>query len=377
MITVRPSNLLRIVVLIFGLQALLAEEIIVTSAPGPNGVNAKDPYFDSISGNDSHFEHIWVGCNPYGIDESCLAQLDAYFESEPIWVSEQLQNRAFASWRLPEAVLNERNRAMRFGYDDYLIESLPVWGNVFDDRILDRNATVARIVQDERCRSLDSSEAGIETQLEGYCEAEELFRYAALLNACVTSNARVRYFVARPMVSKRTPRTKLDALLLKAYYREMWVYAKCREAPLEAILASGETKPMSFMGAEEVREEVQEAHDTALRIAAKAGLQWATTSYLPRDEGMTYWEDLYEINPLLTHRFLAALGPGLTAEERSVHAYRAYALLENPEIKPSWFLRSLNGSGYADQTLMEVPEVLDTSLTFPWEQTDQPSRSQE
>lgn len=99
-------------------------------------------------------------------------------------------------------------------------------------------------------------------------------------------------------------------------------------------------------------------------------------SYLPRDESLAYWEDLYAVKPSLAHRYLAALGPRLTLDERFQHTYKAYARLQNPDVEIPFYIFHIPGlmnvAGW-DWTLVARDE--EAPLTLPWVAADSLSNS--
>ena len=353
------------------------QSITVESHPvSADGMDTKDPYFDSIFRDPSELFDLGMRCGVFDVSD-CLASTTEYFDEEPIWVSAQPINRWFGySEILTSSTLNPRYEIVRYGYDDYLAASLPRWQDIFDSQIRYRTDTVKRVLKDPECRSLASSEVvGIASELSDYCESAELFKYAALLDACLTSKVRLREMVDSgllPSTLNAYPRKKVEKLLRNSYVRENWIQQRCLESSIE--LVNGTTSlPLSLdQPIDDLVEVTQDIHDLVLEIAARSGNSWAMVSYLPDGEDVAYLEDLYSVNPLLTHRFLAAQRSTLSIEERSRHAIEGYTLLDNPDVVREWYLIHLNG--LMESTGWDTPMITsseDFPLTLPWQQLNE------
>ena len=353
------------------------QSITVESHPVPaDGMDTKDPYFELISREPTELFSLGMRCGVFDVSD-CLASTREYFDEEPIWVSAQPINRRFGRWTiLPSSILNPRYEIVWYGYDDYLAESLPRWQDIFDSKIRYRTDTVMRILKDPECRSLASSEAvGIASELSEYCESAELFKYAALLDACLTSKARLREIIDSrllPSTLNAYPRKKVEKLLRNSYIRENWIQQRCIESSIE--LVNGTTSlPLSLdQPIDDLVEVTRNIHDLVLEIAARSGNLWAMVSYLPDGGDVAYLEDLYSVNPLLTHRFLAAQRSTLTVEERSKHALEGYTLLDNPAVELQWYLMHLEGlmKYVAWDTTIFTSDV-DVPLTLPWQKPNE------
>ncbi|MCY4655599.1 MAG: hypothetical protein OXC80_02155 [Gammaproteobacteria bacterium] len=380
----RTFSFLLVVLCLGGVQLGISGETFQheNHPPLPNGWDSYDPYFDAVSENTADLWDRGYRCEESTVTD-CLPSLDNHFETEPVWVSSQLQNRIFGYiGELSDPVLNDRNKVVRYGYDDYLAQPLPLWKDIFDGQAVNRVQTIIRVLQDAQCNSLaSSSTSSIEADLEHYCEAEELFKYAMVLDACVTSKVRLSEIRDDKLVSIYTTPYSHDragALVKKALFRETWIYNKCQHIPLNVVTDSG-LVPLSLeQPVEEIVEVVQNVHDIALKIAAKAGNLWALRSYLPQGESLAYWQDLYAVKPSLTHRYLAALGSGLTIDERFQHAHKAYALLQDQDVDLPIYILQIPGlmdaAGW-DWTLVERDE--EAPMTFPKIETDSLSRNVE
>lgn len=367
----RSSWLLCMILALIYSQLILADETLeATTSSLSRGMDPKDPYYDLVAREPSELSGLGSACDTTEISD-CFGSIDQYFDEEPIWVSSQLQNRMFGPLTLESSVLNPRNDVVWYGYDDYLVESLPLWQDIFDSQIKARTDSVARILGDVRCRSLASSmEVGITNELTEYCAAEELFKYAILLDVCLTSKARLEDIFDSELMTRYVmsrPRNRAGELARNAYIRESWIQQQCLESSIELI--TGTTSlPLSLdQPIDDLVEVTQDTHDLVLEIAARSGNPWAMVSYLPDAGDVAYLEDLYSVNPLLTHRFLAAQRSTLSLEERSKHALEGYTLLDNPAVELQWYLTHLIGlmKNVAWDTTM-ITSGVDVPLTLPW-----------
>lgn len=111
---------------------------------------------------------------------------------------------------------------------------------------------------------------------------------------------------------------------------------------------------------------MRKTHDNLLKLAARAGDEWALITYYPGRESAEYLNDLYELKPILVHRHLGAtLGFSLTDEEQLQHRVKAYVMLKekypnNGEL--SWDYLTSNSVRLASWEYIKA----DKPLKFPW-----------
>ena len=334
---------------------------------------ANDPVYFEVSGNGKELAQevqvIKDSCRNLIIpDEVCISALSDYFTSEPIWVSHHNQNRFFISARLSASSLNKRGIKVPYAFDDYSIARLPRWGDIFDDANKDRFLIVSQALKENACRSLDSLKGGIQRDLNELCEAEELFKYATYLDACITNLVRVK------QMAMRRPTSVHPSIYVKSYFREIWISQMCQNGSMVPFAATFFDDP-DYEPAEpplsprDIADAFKTTHDQLLRIAAKAGDEWAMVSYLPRNESNEYWKDLFDQKPALAHRYVASLTPGLTQEERLHHLAAAHKLQMHANIDRWLFVRS---NMHVDAELRKLKHVLDrfgseSSLVYPWQ----------
>ena len=282
------------------------------------------------------------------MDEECEHRLTDFFVEVPIWASTTFEHffgdRTFS--RGP--VLNDRFHYLEYGYEEYVMDDAPTWGDIFDGKFEHRSRVAMQTLENPRCAELgDGSE--IRPELAYECQARELFKYAAHLDACATAIDRHSFVAPRAGNSNDSifelslkglsGRLESDPEKLELVSRIhtiwnlqiAWVVQRCREVPLilpDLSLANGRGATAFSLTEGELRDALTPAHDTALKIAAKAGDVWAIQSHYPGREGDIYLRDLHRINPSLMHRYIAARGGHrVTQQEQLQHAAKAYMLL--------------------------------------------------
>ena len=123
--------------------------------------------------------------------------------------------------------------------------------------------------------------------------------------------------------------------------RAAWVSYLCKDTPNRPITAFDEIPnprtPSKYhrpgSANYDIPAPIREAHNTLLKMAARAGDEWALVSYYPEGENAEYLNDLYELKPILVHRYLASsagFGRGMRVkrEARLQHRVKAYLMLK-------------------------------------------------
>lgn len=245
--------------------------------------------------------------------------------------------------------INRRSAYLPFNDADQLLEDVPVWGDVFDGRAVNRLDIVLRVFRDDACRAL-ARRGGIRSSLGERCRARDLFKFAAHLDACLTGLKRTN-LLTNPQISGGLPGYESSvnelkrlggpghnarlAALAELHMHAVWMTQICSSLP--AVAFDDELEPMQFgnlgtadFSIAEFSKIMAKGHDAALGIAARAGDEWAIQSYYPphpkRDP--EYWKAMVRINPLLFHRWMASFlgGTFLTDEQRMWHAVKAYSI---------------------------------------------------
>lgn len=292
---------------------------------------------------------------PTSMAQHCEDSLTGSFSQEPIWaLSRSEYFSRFRGSRILLPDLDDRSIYLSYGYSDYAVARAPVWRDIFDAQVEHRKSLVKETLQDEVCTMVGEGDR-IQPDMAERCHANELFKYAAYMNACSTGTSRVmllrspvnwadpqpatRYEASLDILRKNLPdtdrRKQIIDLQSTILLHAAWVVRVCSLTPgmtIDPDLAVDETKPLSL---EEAKEILQSTYDKVLRIAAKSGDSWAVLSYFPHMEDDGYWRDLYRLQPHLVHRYLAAgYGPGrrLSDREQLTHGVRSYDMLK--ELRP-------------------------------------------
>ena len=304
------------------------------------------------------------------LSTECVAALSEYFQEEPIWKYSRLYYYSDRMGLLNSTYneINRRHYKLPYGFDDYSIEQVPTWGDIFDGRLEQRAALFSRVSQDPQCLELSSfADAGIQEDKAEQCSAPEMYKYAAYLDACSaalqrlavltspTRSSKDKYWgLDRFEVSKLLILEKIESAAGRDFAQESvekgllhasWVIKQCTVNPflLQTAQRNSRTSPLDFawqiksVGNEELTQLIKRTHNVALRIAAKSGDERAIRS-LPRLYG-AITSDLLKRHPLLVHRHLASNTGGISEEldwhEQRRHRAKAYLLLKElagPEI---------------------------------------------
>lgn len=284
------------------------------------------------------------------IGDDCLRKLNAYFFDRPIWdVAGPLFYFVDVNIDTSAHAINRRSGYLSFNSADYLLDEVPLWSDIFDGSIQDRNDVVLGVFRDDVCRALAWS-GGVQPALAERCQARELFKYATHLDACLTGFQR-NMVLMKPQRSDgrsiyqnsideivRQDRPSRDAQvaeLAELHMHALWMTGICTSFPAMAFdddlqpLQLGNLGNTDFTMAQ-FSKKMETGHNAAMGIAARSGDEWAMQSYYPphpkRDPD--YWQAMQRNNPLLLHRWMASVVGGvvLSDEERMWHAVKAYAI---------------------------------------------------
>ena len=284
------------------------------------------------------------------IGNECLVKLNGYFSDEPIWnVAGPLFYYVDVNIGTSLHAINRRSSYLPYNSADYLLDEVPMWSDILDGSVQDRNDVVLGVFRDDVCRALAWS-GGVQPALAERCQARELFKYATHLDACLTgfernmvlmnpqrSDGRSVYQNSIDEILRRDDpdRDRQIAKLAELHMHALWMTGICTSFPATAF--DDDLQPMqlgrfgdSDFGIAEFSRTMEKGHDAALGIAARAGDEWAMQSYYaphPKRDP-EYWQAMQRINPLLLHRWMASVvgGTFLSDEQRMWHAVRAYSI---------------------------------------------------
>ena len=299
-------------------------------------------------------------CDPVSVDEpakECTDALGLYFMDRPVW--ESLRTRFYYGlYGIGPVVPSFRPRSFpySFGYDDYAIEEIPLWRDIFDGRFEERKSTFTRTMREPGCVQLSNLETGgVHESMYSKCEAREMYKYADTIHACFASHEllldlrrpstlasyegmtqfeegfrRVEENIGEPDLRETAKRR-----MTRAYLRASWLSSICKNRTFVALSETlrplgAETGLISWWessGFDSVADSVRRAYHTALQMAVRAGDEWAIRSYAIKPlDGETIKYDLLRRYPLVTHRNLAAYYRD--SEEGPRHQAKAYLLLK-------------------------------------------------
>ena len=347
---------------------------------GPNNTVRVPPDSEAfLPVSDAHrvaWEQVVDDCLPVNtrtaLSASCMTALGEYFPNEPVWS----YNYVFVydpedGWSA--LYYNDCNQRRDHSAADFLDPDIPLWSDIFDDQIGQRQELFLRVVNDPVCQELASRETqGIHSEWADQCAAREMYQYAAYLSACLDATQRLsmlQKIVTKPTEGRALTRFELsfekldenvaDADLRaaakrhleKSYLHAAWVAMHCNQHGL--VLRPGVTQPAftwptgqkvdAYTSTDEklrwgdLKGRLQgqlrvHTHEFIMKIAMKSGDDWAIRSgYLGRTPMGDLGADLMQRYPLLTHRILGGVSGGFeidfTWEEQARHRAKAYLLL--------------------------------------------------
>ena len=304
------------------------------------------------------------------LNARCMTALGEYFPNEPVWSYGYLSVYRRAGWDTLNLTTGLRQRRS-YSPADFLDTDIPLWRDIFDDQIAQRQELFLRVVNDSACQDLVSPQTqGIHEPLAEQCSAREMYQYAAYLSACkdatqylpvlqrvVTDPPEGRALTVLEWsfqeldenVADETLRVAAKRYMEKRYLYASWVASHCHEhglvlrpgVTIPAVTLSGHTfegytttdEKLPWGGREEV---LYRTHDFLMMLAMKSGDAWAIrsgnlTSYTVGEVG---GEDLLRRQPLLMHRIIGGYGTSnslyrryFTKEEIAQYRAKAYLLL--------------------------------------------------
>ena len=163
----------------------------------------------------------------------CVTALTEYFVNEPVWKYSRLYYYSDPMGLLLTTYneINRRHFKLPYSYDDYSMEQIPMWGDIFDGRLVQRMALFSKVTQDPQCAKLGSSaNVGIQEDRAEQCSARELYKFAAYLDACTAS-------LQRHQVLTSPTRSREDK------YKELDRFETSKHVVLENIESATERDP--------------------------------------------------------------------------------------------------------------------------------------
>lgn len=336
------------------------------------------------------WSHAMRECTPVSPNSSltteCLSVLDDYFVDQPIW-DYSMPLRYYTSYGRVSAgdSINPRFWGLTtppFGYDDYMMEEIPLWRDVFDGRLRERITTFLETVDDPSCEELTPHySSGLQPDKFHQCSAREMFKFATFLESCTTASQRLHeldresidvmyagqsnYEMSVQIIAQYIHDAESREIALrrlkKGYLHAFWVVQQCESNDFELVpedysdlfsMSGTSLPPTRFMDDHVLDWNPQQPtqadfgnesksmtyldliahiHDTALDVSAKSGDEWAIRSiHFFLDWGIEFTNDVFDRYPLLKHRHLGFkyFARSLSGSEQKRHQAKAYLLLE-------------------------------------------------
>lgn len=330
------------------------------------------------------------------LSKICKDYLSNYYLAQPVWTYSQYEHVDPSRLTIfGYSILSESALIQGFGNSAIISNDVPKWEDIFDDKILERVDLVANVLEDTNCLKVSELDVPDSSHSES-CRARDLFKYAALLDVCVTAIERnnflssPRFFrniiksnyewsidtvLSNVQISDR--RSKILNLQVNLYFNSIWVSEMCSDYPWMIIDNNLNVRKNSRLSTNETISLLHNTYDQLIRIAAKAGDEWAIMSYFPKYESSEYWDGLFKKHELLVHRFLGyggrSIDEGLLSENESMkHALKYVSLLQdkwdNVEIEEYSFFTDQFGF-YPEQELVDIwKSVRNNQVRFqyPW-----------
>lgn len=356
-------------------------------------------------------------------DENCLAKMNDYFLTQPLWNFDQLMlydmysTQPRGHYSIYQSILLRGSPTSSSEY------GIPLWKDVFDGEFSNRAALVREVFQDDACKALRES-TQVLPELASRCKSRELFKYAAYHDVCNTGMVRANrwlkvqgddplqsgeshYEKALESLERNFDRFKwrndatyeqVAARFTESILQIAWTVLRCRGSvndyfynrDLETILPDFDGE-----GVTDIRKVVADSrvgYEAALHIAAMTGDDWALRRFKPRhnDTALRYWSAVAEFRPSFAHRYLATWGwkNSLSNEQKQWHAIKAFALAKADASEDAFNLDTysrtvfrgeellvgsaleqlMSSVGVTEYRITANHEWLEEHLVYPWQQ---------
>lgn len=373
-----------LVLLLINVFGLTEEEQVVILSSGDSYARYRvsvppDPIHESqiSESRQKAWTKVLEQCAPINthrpLSESCESALAEYFPAEPVWDNKMYYYDKLRGlqvmYRFASGLTYDRDRADDLPYSpvDFL-DDYPVWRDIFDGNIKHRIETFLEVIDDPTCRDLISRKSvGIQENLASQCAANELYKYAAYLDACSTAMDRLKIlndedFESLPWNDEYNPPSKYDISLQfikreiesaddrtiakrrmqKGYLLAYWIVQQCEShgyvlipgltvwhwrSPSRTQTADQSLLDWDHSWSWSDKKLLGQTYQNTLTIAAKSGHEWAIRTYdLQNKSGDAFRAELRHRYPILVHRWLGR-NTGKTEFHRQ-HRAKAYLLLK-------------------------------------------------
>lgn len=316
------------------------------------------------------------------LDDRCFSAMDDYFLTQNAWRHTNVDYFGFAGRReIHRSIFSGHLPVSWRGKNARLVRNAPRWQDIFDGDETSRADMVLGVFEDQVCAELAFDTGPLRIDLRERCQARELFKYAAYLDACRTANE--RYTILNSWFSQEQ--------VIEAKMEATWLVSKCGTVHVAAVDSdlrpfSRENSSDEATPSDEFLEAEKNGYDAALSIAANVGDTWAIHSrriVLDR-ENSAYWQSLFELNPALVHRILA--WSATDNVEKVWHAAQSYRIDRQtqgsryPSLKEyiQNNFRSIRSTEIGDvlsciseQEIIQSDDTTTESAQFPWQIQDE------
>lgn len=344
------------------------------SQDGPSPILHSNPHFyvpkDLISllretqDQVSKWEKAIELCTPVHpsqpLESSCMAALSKYFMDAPVWDYGSLYYiDSYGFGRADPFPVNPRPALLSYGPADYELQDAPRWHDIFDGKIEQRKGTFFEVVEDPTCRAI--MHGGIREEMGNHCQAREMYKYAAYLDACATAMRRLKVLnratgrsgykglstyemtlqVVKEKIGDIVQQDMIRQRIQKGYLHASWVAHQCEPHGLALLplkeeqkwtLGGGYAELVEVGSDSATRWAVGHSNFVAMNIASRCGDEWAIRSCALTPDDPEFLQDVYDQYPILYHRHLGSSlggdGGGFSRVEQRRHQAKAYLLLK-------------------------------------------------
>lgn len=319
--------------------------------------------------------------------DECIDSFDHMFLDEDYWGFNFNNGRDIVvSFKRLNTMRQDVNRlSIHLTPDVYLSPDRPKMRDVFDVKLVEREAIVDYAMHDSQCYELLDNEWRMETAMRDHCKSRDLVLYAYFIDSCVTNfdvykNVNMPYAVRNRIAEIRGNHRRydekyigysqfhkyieeinegkykeskqghieIDGQLRVAYpalhysttveqltelnLKNLWVMKRCESMTQVDYLDALETLPLLGVTKESFKSQMWRdlivLYKQLMTISARSGDQWAIQSIEPpHHKNGDFFLFISQNNPLLFHRYMSTTRYGSKSHEKRLeHAIQAYEL---------------------------------------------------
>ena len=157
----------------------------------------REPFLEVTDTQLKAWNRIVEQCTPINtrssLSEACLLLAEEFFSREPVWAyGEMFYYDMSAGW--VRIFVHGSVQRAKYSHADFIDRKVPLWGDIFDGRIEQRQQRFLQVVRDESCKELaNPNTIGLNETMAEQCAARELYKYATYLNACSDAVQRIAF----------------------------------------------------------------------------------------------------------------------------------------------------------------------------------------